>query len=198
MSFKISDCVKIDLSGRPDHIQSVTSKEWKPIAAFNAPFSLNLSWTTITDSDLQYLAGQKYLIELRLISTEITDQGLSYLAEISHLEDLDLSSTKVTDEGFVHLAKMANLRKITMKHLPITGEWFGLLKQLPYLRAIYLWGCSHLSETGMKALATLIHLRELELTYTNINDTKLELLRSLTALEWLGMGLKRILRIRVF
>ena len=83
---------KVDFSGRKD----LTKNDFKSLIG---SYSINLSYTNVTDEDLKYLSNAPKLFILTLTYTNVTDEGLKYLPSIPNLSTLNLSYTNVTDEG---------------------------------------------------------------------------------------------------
>ena len=72
-------------------------------------FSLDLSWTQITDVGLKSLEELLNLTGLNLSGTRITDTGLKSLEGLLNLTSLHLFSTKITDTRLKSLEGLLNL-----------------------------------------------------------------------------------------
>ena len=96
-----------------------------PIAA--NVFSLDLSGSSISDSDLANLDQLTHLTRLDLSETAIVGQGLEALTGLNYLEYLNLFGTDVNDEAL------------------------SIIQQVPNIVAVYLWQTATTSE-GIEAL----------------------------------------------
>ena len=68
----------------------------KEIGTFMNLVSLDLSYTGITDNDLQELRDLQQLQYISLTGNKITNAGLEYLTELKSLETIHISDTDIT------------------------------------------------------------------------------------------------------
>ncbi|MCE9557303.1 MAG: hypothetical protein K8T91_28475 [Planctomycetes bacterium] len=87
---------------------------------FTSLRSLWLSYSHVTDANLQQLQGLKALRFLSLPRTQVTDAGLEHLKNLSNLEELYLAETQVTDAGLEHLKPLTALKSIDLRLTKVT------------------------------------------------------------------------------
>jgi len=80
----------------------------------DAFFSIDLSSSKVTDSDLKAIGRFVGLRELDLSDTLITDVGIKNLSALTNLQKIWLDNTRVTDKGLADLAKHTELIKISV------------------------------------------------------------------------------------
>jgi hypothetical protein len=103
----------------PDWLQRpIGSDRLKAVKVFERVISVQLSRSTITDSNLVRLRHLKSLRNLYLDNTAVTDAGLPQLSGLPTLQILSLVHTQVTDAGLPNFTGMSNLRK-----LYLDGTW---------------------------------------------------------------------------
>lgn len=83
---------------------------------------LNLSYSGITDAQLEKIAGLGNLRVLYLNYTGITDDGLSKLATLTGLRWLSLVGTNVTDASVPVLSRLAELDRLYVYQTDVTWE----------------------------------------------------------------------------
>src|SRR5690606_21209082 len=88
---------------------------------------LNLSYSGITDAQLEKIAGLGNLRVLYLNYTGITDDGLSKLATLTGLRWLSLVGTNVTDASVPVLSRLAELDRLYVYQTDVT---WGALEPL--------------------------------------------------------------------
>lgn len=98
---------------------------------------------------------------LRLSCTAVTDADLAGLAEFTSLRELDLGHTKLTDEGLAHLSRPA------------------IAAALSGLGTLDLSSGKQYSAAGLRHVATLPRLAELQLPNADIDDAGLRALSPL-------------------
>lgn len=85
--------------------------EHLPADAF---YSIDLSGSQVSDSDLKPIARFIGLRELDLSDTLVTDVGIKNLSALTNLQKIWLDNTRVTDKGLADLAKHTELIKISV------------------------------------------------------------------------------------
>ncbi len=191
--------------------------------------AVSLQESRVTDLRLvgDGLPGLKML---NLYGSEVTDQSLAGVTRLKRLEKLTLRSTKVTDAGLPLLTKLPSLQWLDLSSMDgVTAKGLGPLKSLPKLTALKLSGANlkyddwtdvlatkkALKDTspaqsvmlptdaGLKCIADLRQLEDLDLSVTGLQDDDLKYLRSLTNLRglWLyennltDVGLKHLAKL---
>lgn len=130
---------------------------------------LELSGTTVTDSELSHLRGLIGLRELELSNTAITDAGLGHLQGLTGLRELYLAHGRITDAGLVDLRGLTGLRCLDLGGTRITDAGLVHLAALTGLERLYLNGTS-ITDAGLMRLHTLTGLRDLQVEETQITD----------------------------
>jgi len=148
---------------------------------------LDLTFESVRDPDLLYIASMPSLRSLRLFDTEITDNGLVHLKDMRSLTLLDLSSTAITTDGLRHLAGVSSLTTLLLWGIRVTDAGLLHVKRLSALHTLNLWDTA-IGDRHLEALNSLSLLRTLILRGTDITDTGLVSLRGLTSLAELDLG----------
>ena len=90
---------------------------------------VDLSFCSVTDTELVHLQGLTSLRQLVLRNTPITSAGLAHLAELTHLKILVLTGSLVTDAGLVHLQQLKGLTFLALNNTQITDAGIHQLKR---------------------------------------------------------------------
>ena len=128
-----------------------------------------------------WIAQLRYLPEvesLDLSGTSITDSDLSALPDLPGLQRLDLSGTAVTGPGLRHLGRAPLLRTIVLAETPVSDEAISYLVSLAELERVVLDG-TRITDAGLSHLARLPKLRELSVSNTQVTTEGLEELRKM-------------------
>jgi hypothetical protein len=164
-----------------------------------------------TDDDLQCLTSLPRTKWLMIEGTSlVTNQGLEHLGSLAELRNLSLTDlSNVSDRGVAELTKLRKLESLIVERCNVTGVMLQSLSECP-LSAITLNGCPiedeqlvHLHEfsqleilglqdtpvtgAGLRHLGKLRHLRELDLSRTQVRDG-LDHLTTLFELKQLQLG----------
>lgn len=164
--------------------------------------------SVLGDDMLRHIGQLGELRVLSLIATQTTDQGLRHLQNLSNLEELYLFATDVTDTGLEQLRNFKRLRVLTvpceigdagmeqiapLKELRslatgynVTNAGLVHLRGMSHLRSLRLSAANGVTDRGLRHLAQLNALEELDLSYTNVLGTglrHLKLSRGLWALN---------------
>ena len=83
---------------------------------------LNLSYTSITDQQMELISKLSNLRVLYLNYTQITDSGLSHLSPLSELRLLNLVGTRVTDSSIPAFLKFEKLTNLFLYQTLLTKE----------------------------------------------------------------------------
>ena len=116
-------------------VTSIGDSEVEQIGSLKALVDLDLHQTQITDAGMRHLAGLSALQKLSLALTRISDKGLEPLARLENLQSLDLSSTEISDAGLESLSHLRNLQDLDLGDDDITDVGVAKLKPLPRLRS---------------------------------------------------------------
>ena len=135
-------------------------------AAFESADSvvmINLTGSSVSDSDLHCLRAYTGLQKLWLNRTNITAAGVTHLRHLDSLRVLNLSHTRVGDSALSCLGEMQSLRRLSLDNTAITDE-------------------------GMPAVGCLVSLEELGLSNTRVTDQGLASLGMLKGLRLLQIA----------
>ncbi len=148
------------------------------LPSFTRLGALDLSRTSITNSQTSVLGELTNLKSLTLNGTIVSDATLQHLSPLGQLEALNLVGTKVTNDGLTALTPLRRLKLLDLSGTEVVGglEALGPLRELEWLllRNISL---------DPEALAPLISplcipkLRKLSLDNTNLTDHDVQRLR---------------------
>lgn len=188
---------KIDLS--ETHITDLGLEQLKPLDNIT---DLNLYFCEhVTDGGVAHLKGWKKLQRLNLRGTKITDTSLEHLSTMTSLVALDVGFAMITNDGLAQLSGLSNLRELMIGGNKLSDSGMQFLKSLPGLTKLDLGGAQRtdsglwsvtITDEGLDAVATLAHLRELNLDGTKISDLGLAKLKGLAELRSLNLGRTQI------
>lgn len=88
---------------------------------------LNLSFTDITDSQLEEVSGLSNLRALYLNNTTVTDDGLEKLSPLAKLRLLSIVGTRATDRSIATFARLKNLNSLYLYKTNVTSEGISKL-----------------------------------------------------------------------
>lgn len=153
---------KVEANDAAKHVES-TIYDVTPLEYFRREIEANrrtinprtfvdTSEVRITDADLEPFRGARLTTETLLLpDSDVTDKGLQCLLGLA-LENLRLSSSKVHE--LTGLEKMHSLQKLSLDHTNLSPKAFDVIVQLK-------------------------NLKELELSFSNVNDADLKKLEVL-------------------
>lgn len=122
----------------PGNRRPVTKAELKMISGLR--FSrLSLTFTDVTDADLEELRQFPHLKSFDAQMTPIGDQGMRHLACLDELEEIDLWGTQITDEGIAVLSRLPNLHTLSVNRTPVTDRAIDDLKRMKCLKNVGLY-----------------------------------------------------------
>ncbi len=157
--------------------------------------------STLSDRHIKHLEGLTRIKGLTLHGADaLTDASLASIGKLTNLEELYfvMASPRFTPAGIAHLQNVKNLKKVkfaqTWVGRPGAQHGDDIARQLaaiPQLESIEQIG--YLSAEGMESLATLRHLKCLDVSLRDRNldyygPTGLSHLASLSGLEELAIG----------
>ena len=120
----------------------------------------------LDDHVLSYIAKLKGLHALNLTSTNITDEGLKYLLDMPNLDELYLSSTSITGEGIASLSKLKSLKILALNNLKLDESVFDYLSSGPRLKFLEL----RQVDLGNEDLQYLTNLKSLTVLRVQDNE----------------------------
>jgi internalin A len=140
---------------------------------------LDLSAMPASDELLAGLRGFQKLKRLRLGSTEFTEQGARDLGSLSALEELTFKAPGPLPDN---LPVLSNLRELHIPGGTIVTQTARCFQRFPKLQTIECGGIN-VDDEGIRYLAPLHELRELNLFDSKITDAGAEHLGKLTELR---------------
>jgi hypothetical protein len=135
---------------------------------------------------LKHLKGMSKFRNLGLEGTQIDDAGLVGVKDLTQLRALSLPPG-VGDAGFVHLAGLTDLEQLSLFSLPkLTGPGLKHLAKLEKVTELNLAGTG-VTDAGLASVKALRQLRRLTLP-AGVSDEGLVHLAEMTGLEELSLG----------
>ncbi len=157
----------------------------------NAFVCLVLSGSSIADKDLAYVNHLSGLRRLELEDTDIGDAGLAQLNKLNKLEYLRLTSTLVKGmslerlwgsplktlhidsvaldtTAFLRLAHFRELRCLNLNRSTASDSALNQIAKLPHLEALSIADNIHVTDAGIKKLASLKYLQRLDVANTSV------------------------------
>ncbi|MEX2119337.1 MAG: hypothetical protein WD847_07070 [Pirellulales bacterium] len=131
--------------------------------------ALNLASSTTDDALLATLGELPRLKSLSLQGASITDEGLAALSGLTSLEELDLQFTNVTSQGIRYLLPLKGLRILVLGH--------------PH-------GERLISDEGVRLLAKLPDLEQLNMVHADLGGGRLQHLAQIKSLRNLNVEFK--------
>ena len=143
--------------------------------------------------ELSPLAELRHLTRLELPGDYFDDDALPYVARLAGLEELNLRCALISDAGLRQLVPLQSLRVLRVgwrsddSDIPeITDAGMKSIAELSSLEELDI-GCCHVSDQGVKLLRRLPRLRTLDLTLNPITDATLEEVKRFPRLEQLDL-----------
>lgn len=143
-----------------------------------------------TDDDLKLIAALGRVRKLLLLGCEgVTNDGIGALGAIKELNALYLlGMNHDIGIGISRLRDVAGLRDIDLLGLHVGKQpTVDALADLPELERLHLWGCT-VTDEGLRKIATISTLRELDDSATKVTDEGISLLATLPELRVLDLG----------
>ncbi len=164
---------------------------------------LDMYRTDITDKDITNISGLSGLVGIQLDDTEVGDDSLNTICRLPNLKFISLSSTQVTGATIGKLATLKHLRRFELGHNVLKKEYLSELIKLRKIERLGLQGCqindkdldvigkldnltsllllenTQITDLGLKKLAGLKKLSQLEITHAQITPNGLKALVSL-------------------
>ncbi len=174
---------------------------------------LDLKSLSISDTQVECLAGLTGLRRLELSQTDVTDIGIAKLAPLKNLEYLAISRTLVRGKCFAmlrnfpylrtfhfdgdavsahdckQLAKCRTIRGISAGRCHLTNAALLELCSMSELQSLCLPDNRELTDSGIKKVLALKNLQRLDVAGTKVTDDGLAALSGLK-LQWLRLNSK--------
>lgn len=150
----------------------------------------------VSGAELRHIANLRSLRVIR-VHESVSNRQLQYLAGLPQLEALSIGLINFDDEGHetvdenghvtdgcLQLPKLPNLRGLNLYQGAFCGDG---LENIPAIESLDVTG-TQMTDHSARKLAKLIHLRSLSLAGTEITDDGLRHISSLHNLEQLWLG----------
>jgi hypothetical protein len=135
----------------------------------------------------ELLAG-KVLIR----NTQITDDGMLHLLHLRSLRILSLEGTSVGDRGLARLASLPLLEELDLQNTCVTDEGLKSLASFPRLERLMLANMRYVSCQGLRRVARVRTLRELQVPDDTDDDAMKMLLPLKNSLRRLDVSRSQI------
>lgn len=178
---------------------SLSDSELAEIGKLTSLRWLDLSGNEITGDGLRHLNHLGKLRLLKLCFCDIGDGGFNHLASLTELRELDLSGNKeVTGAGLARFGPAQRLTKLSLSCIPLTDQDFGGLESFRDLTSLDVCD-TQLSDAGLVHIAKLTHLRSLDISNEEVTEAGLRHLSGMSlddlevGLEWTDVCLSNYL-----
>ena len=158
-----------DVDNQPTWVNYARGRVGIPISVTD----VILHGSQITDADLASLGGLSHLRSLSFDECTITDEGVKEISRLRTLEHLSLGACPaVTDTSLAYLGNLKSLASLTFcaPGKPISSCNICCLSVLPKLGILSVADCDGISDDAVDGLASLRHLRNLDIRGTSISD----------------------------
>jgi internalin A len=164
--------------------------------------SLDIANSKVDDAGLAYLKEVKTLESLDLPNEGISDEGLAHLSQLPRLRELDVSRVHLvdpsrdkgyyTDKGIEALARCTLLEDLGIGSIGVTDASMETIGKLHNLRKLTLFGCTSITDEGLRQLVSLKNLERLIVSGADISISGLSCLNALSNLRYLTIkGVKQ-------
>ena len=125
----------------PEQVNKILSERYKASENFDTQIeaiggrieiALDLSYTGLTDSDLEKLDLPEHLTRLDLAGTAVTDSGLGALDRCKNLQILNLDHTQVSDECLDIIQQLPAVYRVNLNGTRVSPD--SQLKMIRFLR----------------------------------------------------------------
>jgi Leucine-rich repeat (LRR) protein len=150
--------------------------------------SLDIGWAQITDTGLEHLTALTNLRRLTMGGNKLTDTALQFLGQMPQLEYLDIGGQQRTDSGLWSLllteagmqsiGAVTELRELRMDGAGVNAHGLEALKPLAKLERLNLQACKRLRDDAAPVLASLKHLRVLDLKDSGVSEQAVAKIRA--------------------
>jgi len=152
-----------------------------------------LAWNSNVTTDLgfSHLRAHPSLTSLSSCGADITDVGLEHLSTCENLESLCLSHAgKITGKGVQSLARLKKLKQLTFHQTIFSEDGLAALSELSTIESIEL--DAHVSPEKLAFLGSILSLRRLILSGTDLTGEGLANLSGLRRLQELRVGMRAL------
>jgi hypothetical protein len=149
---------------------------------------LGLTEHSVDDAGLQYV-GQLQHLEVLLYwdAPGVTDAGARHLRNLPRLQCLNMGSSEIGDRGLEAFAQLPRLEELVMQGNNVTDKGLAALAGHRRLKSLWVGGddqrASRITNAGVRHLATIASLEELDLQYSQVTLEGLKPLQKLPGLK---------------
>lgn len=145
---------------------------WSYLQAFRGLEVLSLASSSLTTSEMKYLAGLPHLHTLSLRNTRVSNRGVVSRAAV------------VSDDGYKFLGTLKSLRTLDLDSTEVTAPAYQGIDRLHELSLAF----TKVDDKGLTALGRMPHLKSLVIYNTDVTDAGLKWLTQCPKLEDLNAG----------
>lgn len=132
------DLIELKLNGN-----ALRSQPWQGIVSLTSLQWLEISNTTLTAPDLEYLAPLVHLRNLSVFGCRgIADDNMALFARFPFLERLDVGRSSITNNGVRTLASSKNLRSLSLIGTRVTDGVVEIVEQNNQWRYVNISHCN--------------------------------------------------------
>ncbi len=144
------------IAGDPIHgtVEQSLDEQIAAVQAGDAT-TIRVTQVSITDDDLQRIAGLDGLTRLVAVNADATAAGVSKLTGLTALENVRIGGRNIDDNALAELAKLPALRFLIIEDAPITDSGLKHLHGLDGLESLYLNG-TRVTENGLSSLKSAL------------------------------------------
>ena len=143
--------------------------------------NLKLSSSGVDDSGVSSLSCLIRLnaLDLSYSYNKITGRSFANYTDMKQLTKLELVWCGITDANVVFIARISSLQHLDLRQNPITDTGVKELRQLDRLEFLDVSGCREVTSVGMLDFSTMVQLKWLGLSGTNVTEKGMKLLMKL-------------------
>ena len=155
--------------------------------------ALSVFGAEICGTGFAALSSSPQLEELYAAGTNVVDDSLRHLAGLTALRILYFKSRSLSDAGLHHLHALDQLQSLQLPDCDITDSGLAMIAQHhPMLQTLELDGCRNIGSAGIAYLQGNQQLRELCLSFTEIDDAAVHSLVANQRLEKLKLTMTQV------
>lgn len=170
--------------------QTITDKQIQIIRHLRTLEVLRLARIKMTGAGLSFLKGLPQIYYLSIVDMRLDPHSLQCISSLKNLRTLELVGKQITDETIMQLGSLPKLREFSLRATMVSGRGIQHIADIaPYLNYLSLAWCPRVNDdaiSGLKALARLRFLRELDITGSPVGDAGMKYIASIPHILSLG------------
>lgn len=142
---------------------------------------LHLEESSLTDAGLKHFAKSKNLEEIHLkgsINTKISHEAINIFAKFLNLKQIHLDDYIDDESSLKKLVEFPNLESFGVEGNKISNIGLSEISKCKTLRCLRIMRCTKLTDEGLKVLANMPNLNELDLSCTYIGNEEAKVISS--------------------